>query len=214
MNSAIEAVPSKSEIHEYSGDNVHEIPKKIMFDKSEIHKYSGDNVHEFPKKIMFDMNISFKTIEFQKFCDELKEFSDRVEITFTRNKMKQLSDYVEIVCTCSRIMFTCMTADNSYTFSKTFFNKSDVEMKSLYPEQAIMIHYFVDLNHIISLGKCANLYTEMQLFLISGYSHLNPLHIHFSKTIDTSNKMLIMFSPIDHDIIRKLFKSKKDVINK
>lgn len=138
----------------------------------------GDDEIEIPK-ITFDAVMQINASEFHKLCRE----------------MKQLSEYMEIVCSSKKVEFICKGeyADKQVTYETDDNNGDSIDIKFASSCTNQIIQGIYDLNHLVLFGKCSVLCGNIQLYMKNDY----PLVIKYM--LPKLGRILLCLTPINSD---------------
>ena len=130
-------------------------------------------------KITFDAVMQINASEFHKLCRE----------------MKQLSEYMEIVCSSKKIEFICKGeyANKQVTYETDDNNGDSVDIKFSNTCANQIIQGIYDLNHLVLFGKCSVLCGDIQLYMKNDY----PLVIKY--ILPKLGRILLCLTPINND---------------
>ena len=129
--------------------------------------------------IKFDAVMQINASEFHKLCRE----------------MKQLSDYMEIVCSSKKVEFVCKGeyANKKVTYETDDTNGDSVDIKFSNSCANQIIQGIYDLNHLVLFGKCSVLCGDIQLYMKNDY----PLVIKY--ILPKLGRILLCLTPINND---------------
>jgi proliferating cell nuclear antigen len=132
-------------------------------------------------KTEIDAVITINTGDFHKICKE----------------MSQIADFIEIRCTKNQLTFTCKgdCIENSTSFDA---GDNGVRIRFV-TKKADIIQGIFELKYIVMFTKCANICTDIQIYMKNNY----PLCINY--TVATLGKILFCLSPVAEDIFNKNF---------
>jgi len=138
----------------------------------------GNDDIDIPK-ITFDAVMQINASEFHKLCRE----------------MKQLSEYMEIVCSSKKVEFICKGeyANKKVTYETDDNNGDSVDIKFSNSCTNQIIQGIYDLNHLVLFGKCSVLCGDIQLYMKNDY----PLVIKY--ILPKLGRILLCLTPINNE---------------
>lgn len=136
-----------------------------------------DNQQYKIPSINFDTLITMPSAEFHKICRD----------------MSHIAEYIEIKCSTNSITFSCK--GDSSAIGKTYYqNENGVYINHTKKDNKGKPHIvqgIYELKNLILFTKCANLCTEIQIYMKMNY----PICIKY--TVATLGRILLCLSPID-----------------
>jgi proliferating cell nuclear antigen PCNA len=132
-------------------------------------------------KIEFDYAISINAQLFKKICNDMKKFSD----------------YMEIKCEENQVLFQCLTKANKLNVASYESGDGDVESKKINKNIKSAKSTFY-LEYLLKLKYTSNICDNITLHI----KNKSPLFINNSIGDDENNygKLLLYFSPYDNDL--------------
>jgi proliferating cell nuclear antigen len=143
-------------------------------------------VYKIPP-IAFDAVITLDATEFHKICRE----------------MHNIAEFVEIKVTPNSITYSCKgdTSDRSTTY---YPGENGIKIKFSNNKNSIIQGIF-ELKYLVLFTKCANLCSDIQIFIKNSY----PLCIKY--TVATLGKILLCLAPVDETHTKGSFSDDDDV---